>query len=304
MRLALIVFLFATTTAVAGTLAKDVNKALLDAQMKALAAGDAKAFASTFDPDAYLFLPTAAGEARGRAAIEKAAKTWVTTVGGKAAVKAQGVKLGGPYQTDGGFFYAELVVTSGAATTKVRITGAVALRSDLEESKRGEPVAADYKVQAALISLPAADAAVLAAAAAGMLPALPSNKLGADDAEAGPDNQPHNIAAFAKHVSSVNSAILVGSAPADVVFPRSKIAAKLKGWKGLKLATTWSLERVDTIGGMGGFHWVVAHVDGEFTVKKAKVKVPYRVLVIYEDPPAAAEAATQLLSAHFSVATQ
>lgn len=271
--------------------ASDAVKPLLEQQAKAIAAGDATAFAATFTDDAMAILPTAADEGIGRPAIETAAKHWLASA--KGAVKVD--KLVAPKSQSigvGAWFDAELV-----GAVHWRVTGIVihARKSDGSEGP--------FKIAAYHLSEPAEDQAVLAAAAAGKLPALPKLE---SDKYPGDTNDPASISDFAKHVEPHPAATLIGSAAKEHATGSTAVAKLLAGWRSLKLAGVAYRSGRDE-SAEWGFEWTIGHVEATFTVKGKPVKVPYRALVILDVPSAVGAdhgAPVQLISAHYSVATR
>jgi hypothetical protein len=190
----------------------------------------------------------------------------------------------------GAWFDAVLV-----GATRLRVTGIV-IRPLTSDGSEGP-----FRIATYHLSEPADDAAVLAAAAAGKLPALP--KLAG--AETTGDEDPGKIVAlFGKHVFDNPAVCLVGSAAKEHAVGTSAVAKLLAGWKSLKLTTLGFVSRHDA-GSMWGFEWILGHVEATFTVKGKTVKVPYRALLIVATKSAPAIEhgdATELISAHYSVA--
>ncbi len=288
----------------AGSAAGDSNPrlaatSLLAAQTQALGSGDAKAFAATFATNSFAFLPTAA-EGNGRAAIEKATAAWMRDHG-KIIVKTEKVVFGTlndePDWAFGAWYHATLVV-SGATTTRWRLTAVVGMREALDR----EDTVQDYRVVAAHLSEAVDDKAAFAAAAAGKLPALPSFGIADEDRMPDDDWQPHRVAAWAKRVHKDAAAVLVGSAPKELFVGKAKVAAALGKWKSLELATIDAM-RFDEPD-MQHYTVVMGHVTGTFRVAGKAIKVPYRVLMVTANPPAAAETPSTLAVAHFSIATR
>jgi hypothetical protein len=265
-------------------------KTLVAAQVAAINAHDAKAFAATMDADdGIAILPEAADEGMGRAAIEAAAKRWLTSLG-TATVKLEQPHYGNQW------FDAELVLSTGA---RLRVTGvAVTQQTDLEKET--------YKLGAVHISEGVDDKTVLASI--DKLPALPT--LAADDK---PDRDtPDQVASFADRMYALETIhgkvdndadIVIGSAPTERAVGGKAAGKLLAGWKSLKLAPlTVSRHRDPRV---MLIEWYVAHVDATIAVKGKPTKVPYRVLTIVMQPWAAAAergAKSQLVSAHFSIA--
>ncbi len=268
-------------------------KQLLADEVKAINAGDAKAFAATFLEDGMAILPTAADIAvPDQQTIEAAAKHWLATVG-KLTVKLETVHV--PAQQTigvGAWFDADLV----AGTTHLRATGIV-IRSEI--MKNGEAVEGPFKMAALHLSEAADDAAVLAAAAAGKLPAPPAltkNALAYLD--------PASIAKRARNIYENPVACAIGSAPGERALGDKAVARLLAGWKTLKLGASVAVRGRDP-DAMWGFEWSVGTVEATFTVKGKQVKVPYRALLIVSVPAAVAAdhgAEVELISAHYSVA--
>lgn len=275
--------------------AETAARQLLDAQVRAIDAGDAKAFAATFTHDGMLILPTAAGEAQG-AAIEGVARTWLAGAG-KLRVALEHPTIAHTVVADGTWLDAELVVGG----VHWRLT-AIVVHDELPDPKPNENPEGPYRVAAEHLSEAVDDKVALAAAAAGKLPALPAIA----DAETDPlaDLDPSKIAVYARRVFTNSAVSLLGSAPAERAHGQRAVERVLAGWRSLHLTTTALRTGRDELA-MWGFEWSIAHVDATFLVHGKRVVVPYRVLMIVDTPPAAAAdrgATVQLLSVHFSVA--
>jgi len=262
----------------------DRRKAVVDllaAQARALNAHDAKAFAATFDSDGFAFLPSAADEANTADAIQAASKRWLAGLGSATFTIDQ------PHY--GSTWYdAELVVTPGG---RLRITGVV--RSSHDDSLA-------YKVGAIHISAPAADKMVIAAAAAGKLPALPKLEGGRRD----PENDVDKVAAFARRLFDDPAVAVVGSTAAEHAAGKTSVSKLLTSWRTLRLVATECKTAYDSDVLLG---WEICHVEATMRTASGTVKVPYRALVILDEPPAAAAdqgAKPFLIAAHFSVATR
>ena len=258
---------------------------LVAEQVRALNARDAKAFAATFYQDGFAILPGAGDEARGTAAIAALAKRWLTSVGNTS------FKLDKPHY--GSRWYAgELVLTDGA---RLRITGI--LRANPTE---GGPLV--YNIGAIHISEPADDRAVLAAAAAGKIPALP--KLAGAGAESGArEDAPDKIATFADRITDDPAAVVVGAAATEHAIGKAAISKLLVGWRSLKLASGERIRYDD--GNRMLLGWYVGHTEATVKSGGKTVKVPYRVLCLVMQPWAVARdqsATATLLAAHLSVA--
>jgi hypothetical protein len=145
-------------------------KAMLDAQLAALNAHDAGAFAATFDDNAYVVFPSVA-EASGHTAIAAWSKDWVSALG-DVKVAAAGAKFGDIADTDCAWISTEVVVT-GDVKLRLRVTELVAPRQPHDGVAPIDPGAAqpdDFRVLAAHWSEPITDADALAAAAGGSCP--------------------------------------------------------------------------------------------------------------------------------------
>ena len=290
-RLVFALVALAATTAHAGD--GDVAKQLLDAEVRAINAGDAKAFAATLADDGFAILPAAADEAIGAPAIEAAAKRWLAATG-KVSIKVEQLHIDKDGMAAGDWFDARL---AGGPVTW-RISGVI-IRTMIE--KNGELSEGPYKLAAIHISEPADDKAVLAAAADGKLPALP--KLASDSPSE--DHDPGKIARFARHVFDSSAVSLIGSAAKEHAVGKAAVMKQLAGWRTLKLATQ-AVKTGRDPQAMWGIEWSIGHVEATFTVKGKPVKVPYRALLIVYSPSAPAidhGGAVELVSAHFSVAT-
>lgn len=263
-------------------------KALVAEQVRAIGAGDATAFANTFDDSGYVILPDAAGEGLGSDAIAAAAKHWLGTLG---HVK---VELASAHYTDT-WFDAELVLTPGG---RLRATGVVIQRPDDSGRK------AISKIGALHLSEAVDDKVAVAEAAAGKLPALPKLADPEPESEMPDDLRPDKLAMYIGHVVADPDVVLVGSAPKEHAVGPAAVKKLLAAWRGLALRTT------ELHHGPSGddmlLSWGVAHAEATFKVGGKSVKVPYRVLVIVMEPWAAAEEhgeKPKLAAVHFSVAT-
>jgi len=284
----------AARPAAADSPARLAAKSLLANQIAAIGTGDAKAFAATLAPDAIVILPGA--EARGQAAITRAAAAWFAG-NGKILLKANkalhGTLIREP-DYDYGAWYDTTLAVSGATTTTWRLTAVVGVSGALDD----EATVQDFRVIALHISAGHDDKAVLAAAAAGALPAATPFAVDPDARTVEEAWQPHRIATWAAHVHKDAATVLVGSAPKERFVGKAAVTGVLKKWKGLKLATGDAvlLEPPDSF-----FSVVVGHATATFTVKGKAVTVPYRVLMVIASDQAAAEVPSTLAAAHFSV---
>lgn len=270
--------------------ASDAVKPLLERQAKAIAAGDAKAFAATFTDGAMAILPTAADEGIGRPAIEAAAKRWLAT--SKAPVKVDALKLPKQQMVGRGAWFDAAFV---AGAVHWRVTGIV-MHAHTADGSDGP-----FQITAYHLSEPADDSAVLAAAAEGTLPALPTL---VDARTSGGEDPGKVVALFAKHVHAHPAVSMIGSAAKEHAIGASAVTKLLASWKALKLTTTGFVTGRDE-DAMWGFEWSLGHVEATFTVKGKTVKVPYRALLIVSTPSAPAMdhgAAVELISAHYSAA--
>jgi hypothetical protein len=263
------------------------QKAMVDlvaAQVRALAARDGKAFAATLADDGFAILPGAADEGQGAAAIAAVTERWLAGLG-KASIKLDQPRYGSTWY-DG-----ELVVAPGP---RLRITGVL----KWESGDKG----IIYKIGAVHISEPVDDKLVRAAAAEARLPALPRLK----DADKEPSvDGPDKIATFARRVNADPSTVVVGSAAGEHAVGRAAIGKLLATWRSVKLSTGERLVFHD--GDRMLLEWIVGHTEATMKVAGKTVKVPYRYLLVLEQPWAVAAEhgeKSQLLAAHFSVATR
>lgn len=267
--------------------ARDAATRLLAEQVRALNAGDAKAFAKTFSTEAFLILPTADGEARGAANIAPVVARWLAQTG-KLAIQVRELHVDDFLNC--AWFDAQLV----SGDLRWRITGVVA--TDVVEV--GDSlVERGPLVMAAHLSEAVDDHRALEAARAGKLPALPpivSEKLlGYMD--------PAKIAAHAGNVLDVPGVSLIGSAPGEHVVGPKQVAKVLRRWKKLKLETVGAANECELATSWGSC-WTVGHVQATYKVGGKVVKVPYRVLMLVAEPSPDAGERGLFLAAHFSVA--
>jgi hypothetical protein len=258
-------------------------------------------FSLPLSDDGVVILPAAADEGIGNTAVLTAAARWFTALG-NAKVTLANAHYGYPW------FDAELVVTPGP---RLRVTGAFAAVPDDSPSNQK----LSFKVAALHVSEAVDDKVVLAAAAAGKLPALP--KLATEDAgfsfqlPADDDRRPEHVVEFVDSIYDLNpydhhpAVAVFGSAPTEQAVGVSAIHKLLGRWRGLKLATREG--RSVSVGEQMLLRIGVSHAEGTFRVGNQTVTVPYRVLVVVMEPWATAAdhgAVPTLVSAHFSVATR
>jgi hypothetical protein len=263
----------------------DECKALLIEQVRSINAGDAKAFAATFDPErGYAVLPTAADEGLGENAIELAARHWLGAIGKVT------LKLEHPLYSYSSFA-AELI---GKPTGRWRITGVVC---------GGESTNSASRVCALHLSEATADKTAIAAAAAGKLPGYPKTP-----ANEYPNSglKPEAFREFGKALT--DDTVVIGSAAHEYAVGKAAVKKLLASWKSLKLAPLDVRTDLSDPGGWA-LGWAFGHVEASFLARGRLVKVPYRVLVLVLYPPAAAQdpivgdpEPVRLISAHFSIA--
>lgn len=277
----------------------DAAKQLLAEQVRALNAGDAKAFAATFasadNVEAALFLPTAADEAFAADDIAAATAHWLAATG-KLALALDKPHYSDDQQVGAGAWFDADYVGGGK---RYRVSGIVIKTAfEREDDFKEGP----YKIAAEHISEAVDDKAVLAAAGAGKLPALP--KL--DGEGAGDSSDPARVVAIGKNVYPSHAVSVIGSAPNERALGPAAVKKLLAGWRSLRLVSIGRKHGRDREA-MGGFEWELAHVEATFMVKGKPVKVPYRAFLIVASAPAAAvdhgAPDSELLHAHFSVAT-
>lgn len=271
--------------ALAGPLEASDTNAVMKEQVMALVAGKPADFAATFSATAFLILPNAAGEAYGRAAIERAAKAWLgptapDSVAGDAPTCGD---AGAPPTTGVAICTSTITVERKAGKTAYRVQFAVA------------NLGGANLVVAEHISEGVPDPTAIALATAHELPALP--ELSTPDDQAGAVDvalDPQRIAAQTPDASDGVS--LIGSAPGEVALGKRAVTAKLAAWKHLALDST--AFAFGHLGGVKDFDlvWVAAHV----TATIGKAHVPYRALAIYAIDAKGA----RLEGASFSVATK
>lgn len=271
----------------------DLARDALADQVKAIGASDAKAFAAGFGADAFVILPTAAGEARGKPAIEAAVKAWLASVG-KVTVVAEAPRCGEIYMGAGS--WCSTTITAKADTTTIRWRALIVV----EKLDSGHAILVEHLSEAF------DDKIVLAAAAAGKLPVLPTMpkqppSTGPSDIDAEHRRAPDQIASFARAVEDSPAAVLIGSAPDELYVGKTAVAARLKAWKTLKLSLS-QMRVGHAANDMIGIDWVAGDVEATYKVGGKSVKVPYRTLAVYFTGPAAAEQPMTLECAHFSVA--
>jgi len=269
-----------------GSPATAAAKTLLDAQVAAITAHDAKAFAATFDEPAYAVFPTTL-EARASAKIAIAAKTWLDGLG-KTQVVLDHPRFGDLEFTGCAWISAELVAT-GDTTVRWRVTELVApLQAGVEK-----PTAADFRVLAAMISEPMDDKASLTAT----LPALP---------EVHNDHDPATEVAgvrilFDLQVLDDPAVTFVGSAPKELKVGKAAVAAMVKSFKGLDMKAL----TLDYAGDMNSMNTATAefeHVQVTYKVGGKAIVVPYRVMLIVASPGTGGHGVGKLGVAHFSIA--
>jgi ketosteroid isomerase-like protein len=268
------------------------GKAVVAALVRAINAHDPRAVAALFR-DGIAIFPAAADEGIGTAAVEAAAKRWLTALGNAT------VKLEQPhYSSD--CFDGDLVVSTGA---HLRITGVIHGDYEVKKQVYDDRDKTLHLLGALHISEPADDKAVLAAAAAGTLPSLPA--LGTGDFASETSLRPDKIADYANRVADDPAVVLIGSAASERASGPAAIAKLLKRWRSLKLTTT-ALKTGPLSTDSELLAYAVAHAEATFKVNGKTVKVPYRVLIaVFEPWAVAAEHGEKphLISAHFSVAT-
>ena len=260
-------------------------RALVAAQVSAINAHDAKAFAATFDADnGFAILPAAADEGTGTDGITAAAKRWLTSLG-TATVKLEQAHYGTSW------FDARLVVSTGAP---LRITGVVTQRPNNDKLEIGavhiSEAVDDKVVMASIDKLPA-------------LPKLGSNEVSIDT--------PDKVATFAERMFETAMAnapdpgdVVIGSAASEHAVGKTAAGKLLAGWKSLKLTSVGVIRIHDPSNML--LVWFVAHLEATTTSHGKTVKIPYRALTIVMEPWAAAAdrgGKSSLVSAHFSVAT-
>jgi ketosteroid isomerase-like protein len=269
------------------------SKVVLATLVRAINAHDAKAIGAMFrDGDAVF--PAAADEGSGAVAIEAAAKRWLTSLG-TATVTLEQPHYGANW------FDGDLVVATGA---HLRITGVVLADWEVIKTTHDDSDKVVHLLGALQISEPADDKAVLAAAAAGKLPALPA--LGDREFAGAISLRPDKITDYVNHVIDKPSAALIGSTATERATGKAAVDKLLRRWKSLKLATT-ALKTGAPSYDSDLLSFAVAHAEATFKVGGKPVKVPYRVLIVVLEPWAVAAEhgeKPQLISAHFSVATR
>ncbi len=281
------ILLAAHTAAAKASPAVPAAKALLDAQLAAINAHDAKAFAATTDAGAYAIFPTTL-EGSSRATIETAAKTWLGSLG-KTTVKLDHPRFGEMGDTGCAWISAEIVAT-GETTTRWRVTEMVAPRQPTDGG--GDPPK-ELLVLAAHISEPIDDKVSLTAKLPA-LPAIPDSASGDGFVDA-----PRYLAGFV--ISADPAVTLVGSAPREFATGKAAVAAKLREYKGLAMSA--GIERhIGEYYSIGAADASVWHVEVTYKVGGKPVVVPYRVLVIILGPPPAVHGDMVVCAVHFSVA--
>jgi ketosteroid isomerase-like protein len=274
MKSLLVVAILASTAEAKDTPEVAAAKAALDAQVTAINAQDGKAFAATFDDDAFALFPNTT-EAASQNAIKLAAKEWFD-LAGKITVKPEHVLVGELGDTKCAWLTAELV----AGKTRYRVTEFIA-----PQQKGGS----DYRVQSAHLSEPVDDKASLDLVAAGKLPGLPTLDKDTDDFT---DN-PVTAAKYLK-LSTDAAVAVIGSAPGELATGKAA-AGKLKEFGGLDQKLVGFARRGDS-NSMNHASSLIAHVEITYKVKGKPVVVPYRVHVI--------TAGKTLAAIHYSVATK
>lgn len=188
----------------------DGTKARLAEQVKALKAGDAKAFAATFrDDDTFALLPEVALEAGGKADIEKIVAKWLPAIKG-ATFDKQASGEG----TIGGWFFVQITV----GKQKFRLTGVTA-SGHLNDHTKADQV----KVVAVAISEAVEDSVAIKA----KLPAFV--KLTHDEGSTSSYFTPEGMLEV-DWPHTLFHGIWVGSAPSEV-----NTTTKLKPFKGMKI---------------------------------------------------------------------
>jgi hypothetical protein len=287
------VMLFAGIAQAKSTKEITAAKALLDAQVSAIAAADSAAFAKAFDDHAYVIFASEV-EAADRSAIENGAMAWLSAQGAT-KVKAQKVKIASLGDNRCAWISAEIVAPALKKTW--RLTEYVAPKQD---PMTEQPGAGDFRVLSAELSEAIDDKSLLAKAANGEL-ALQMAMDGGKPPGAGVVT-PATFAT-ALLVSSDPAVTLIGSAPAEFVTGKAQVSSKLKAWKKLAIAPTESVDRSDNIGGIGTSSSELWHVTITFQVKGKAVDVPFRVHVITTPQRIGGVVGEALCVAHFSVAT-
>lgn len=272
-------------------------KALLDAQVQAIASADPKALAATFDDFGFVMFPAAADEGLGRATIDRAAKQWLGATG-KLEVKADHPKFGVLAGGMGAWITAELVVT-GDHPVRWRVTELVGVRHVDGGDYPSPPARSDYRVIAAHISEPMEDKAALAAVAAQKLPALPA--IGSSDHNGTGNDDDFAVAPYSKMVMNDPAATLVGSAAGELVTGKAAVATKLRSWSGLKIKKVAAVSGGDPYS-MNAASYVAGHVEITYTVAGKPIVVPYRVLIITDLPMPGSDSKVGFAAAHFSIA--
>jgi hypothetical protein len=264
--------------------ARDAATRLLAEQVRALNAGDAKAFAKTFSKEAFLILPTANGEARGRSNIAPVVARWLAQTG-KLAIHVRDVHVADFLGC--AWFDAQLV----GGENHWRISGVVA-----REMFDDAPYEEGPKVVAVHVSEAVEDKRVLEAALAGQLPALPV----VESEEVVDYDDPSKIAMLVGRVERSAGPTLIGSAPDEYAIGHKHVTKLLRRWKKLKLETLGVQHGYES--SIWGSGWTVGHVQATYKVGGKVVKVPYRVLMLVAAPSPDAGPHPVFLSAHFSVA--
>lgn len=247
----------------------DGTKARLADQVKALKAGDAKAFAATFrDDDTYAMLPEVALEGSGKAEIEKVVAKWLPAIQG-----ATFDKQASGESTIGGWFFVQITV----GKQRFRLTGVTA-SGHLNDHTKPDQV----KVVAVAISEAVEDSVALKA----KLPKLP--KLAHEESWTSSYFTPEGMLEVAWE-ETMFSGIWVGSAPSEV-----NTSKKLKPFKGMKIKTLqqFGLSDSDDENHTHDLFITVAHV----TVNG----IPFRALIAGTPGLAGSDPPT-MLCAHFMV---
>lgn len=261
-------------------------RAQLAAHVKALNAGDAKAFAATFTRDGIAVLPGATEEGYDTAGVTAAAKHWLAALG-KQTFTIEKPQYGNS-GLFGAWYYAELVGKAG----RFRATGFVYVSPEADKTSAPQTLALH-------ISAAIDDKTSMAAATGGTLPALttiPDRDGAGGYAPIEPENATKQI--------WEGAGVVIGTAPAETAFGKAGLAL-MKKWKSLPLKATSATSRHESVR-PAGLQVIAGHLEATLKTGGKTVKVPYRVLVVYDSAEGADgnDTVGKLLIAHYSVATR